>query len=47
MAVTMPTEDGWQHYCQEKGNLMKVICLLEEFPDVWAETSAWLATMHS
>jgi hypothetical protein len=37
MAVTMPTEDEWQLYCPEKGDLMKAICLLEEFPDVWAE----------
>jgi hypothetical protein len=36
MAVTMPTEDGWQLYCQEKGDLKKPICLLEEFSDVWA-----------
>jgi hypothetical protein len=37
MAVTMPTEDEWQLYCQEKGDQIKLICLLEEFPDVWAE----------
>jgi hypothetical protein len=36
MAV-MPTEDGWQLYCQEKGDLTKPIWLLEDFPDVWAE----------
>jgi hypothetical protein len=36
MAVTMPTEDEWQLYCQEKWDLEKPICLLEEFPDVWA-----------
>jgi hypothetical protein len=32
MAITMPT--------QEKGDLVKPICLLEEFPDVWAENGA-------
>jgi hypothetical protein len=37
MAVTMPTEDEWQLYHQEKWDLEKPICLLEEFPDVWAE----------
>jgi hypothetical protein len=37
MAVTMPIEDEWQLYHQEKGDLVKPICLLEEFPDVWAE----------
>jgi hypothetical protein len=37
MAVTMPTEDEWQLYCQEKGDPMKPTCLLEEFPDVGAE----------
>jgi hypothetical protein len=36
-AVTMPTEDEWQLYHQEKGDLTKPICLLEEFPDVWTE----------
>jgi hypothetical protein len=37
MAVTTPTEDKWQLYRQEKGDLMKPVYLLEEFPDVWAE----------
>jgi hypothetical protein len=37
MSVTVPTEDEWQLYHQEKWNLEKPICLLEEFPDVWAE----------
>jgi hypothetical protein len=37
MAVTMPIEDEWQLYHQEKGDLAKPICLVEEFPDVWAE----------
>jgi hypothetical protein len=37
MAVTMPTEDKWQFYCQEKWDLAKSICLLEEFLDVWAK----------
>jgi hypothetical protein len=37
MAVTTPTEDEWQLYCQEKGDLKKPIFLLEEFPDVWDE----------
>jgi hypothetical protein len=37
MVVTMPTKDKWQLYCQEKGNLAKPICLLEEFPDDWAK----------
>jgi hypothetical protein len=37
MAVTMPTEDEWQLYCQLKWDLEKPICFLEEFPDVWAE----------
>jgi hypothetical protein len=37
MAVTVPTEDEWQLHHQEKGDLTKPICLLEEFPDVWAE----------
>jgi hypothetical protein len=37
MAVTMPTEDEWQLCNQEKGDMMKPICLLEEFPDDWAE----------
>jgi hypothetical protein len=37
MAVTMPIEDEWQLYGQEKGDLAKPICLLEGFPDVWAE----------
>jgi hypothetical protein len=37
MAMTVPIEDEWQLYHQEKGNLAKPICLLEEFPDVWAE----------
>jgi hypothetical protein len=36
----MPTEDEWQLYHQEKGGLVKPICLLEEFPDVWAENGA-------
>jgi hypothetical protein len=34
MAVTMPTEDEWQLYRQEKWDLEKPICLLEEFSDV-------------
>jgi hypothetical protein len=34
MAVTMPTEDQWQLYHQEKWDLAKPICLLEEFPDI-------------
>jgi hypothetical protein len=48
VAVTVPTEDEWQLYDQEMGDLMKPICLLEEFPDVWAEKGplAWLATMY-
>jgi hypothetical protein len=37
MAVTMPTEYEWQLYCQEKGDLRKPICQLEEFTDVWTE----------
>jgi hypothetical protein len=37
MAVTMPMENEWQLYHQEKWDLEKPICLLEEFPDVWAE----------
>jgi hypothetical protein len=37
IVVTAPTEDEWQLYHQEKGNLMKPICLLEEFPDLWVE----------
>jgi hypothetical protein len=37
MAVVTSTEDEWQLYHQEKGDLMKPICLLGEFPDVWAE----------
>jgi hypothetical protein len=37
MAVTMPMEGEWQLYHQEKGNPTKPTCLLEEFPDVWAE----------
>jgi hypothetical protein len=47
MAVTMPTEDQWQLYHQEKWDLAKPICLLEEFPDVWDEKclQTWLATM--
>jgi hypothetical protein len=28
MAVTMPAEDKWQLYHQEKGDLAKPICLL-------------------
>jgi hypothetical protein len=48
MAVTMPTEDEWQLYHQEKGGLVKPICLLEEFPDVWAENGApGLACYHA
>jgi hypothetical protein len=47
MAVTMPTEDEWQLYHQEKGDLMKPICLLKEFPDVWVEKgSPGLACNH-
>jgi hypothetical protein len=47
MAVTMPTGDEWQLYHQEKGDLVKPICLLEEFPDVWAENGALgLACYH-
>jgi hypothetical protein len=47
MAVTMPTEDEWQLYHQEKGDLTKPICLLGEFPDIWTENGppAWPATM--
>jgi hypothetical protein len=49
MAVTVPTEDEWQLYCQEKGDQMKPTCLLEEFPDVWAEKGspplAWVTAM--
>jgi hypothetical protein len=47
MAVSMPTGDEWQLYLQEKWDLEKPICLLEEFPDVWAEKDllAWLAAM--
>jgi hypothetical protein len=37
MAMPMPIEDKWQLYCQEKWDLAKPICLLEEFPVVWAE----------
>jgi hypothetical protein len=37
MAVTMPSEDEWQFYHQEKWDLEKPICLLEEFPDVCTE----------
>jgi hypothetical protein len=37
MAVTIPAEDEWQLHCQEKWDLEKPICLLGEFPDVWAE----------
>jgi hypothetical protein len=37
MAVTIPTEDEWQLYCQKNGDLVKPICLLEEFPSVWAK----------
>jgi hypothetical protein len=37
MAVTMPTKDEWKLYHQKKEDLAKPICLLEEFPDVWAE----------
>jgi hypothetical protein len=37
MAVTMPTENEWQLYHQEKGDLTKPIFLLEEFPDVCTE----------
>jgi hypothetical protein len=33
----MSTEDEWQLYNQEKGNLVKPIYLLEEFPEVWAK----------
>jgi endo-alpha-1,4-polygalactosaminidase (GH114 family) len=48
MAVTMPTEDEWQLYCQEKWDLEKPMWLLEEFPDVWAENRppARLTVMH-
>jgi hypothetical protein len=47
MAVTMPMGDEWQLYHQEKGALVKPICLVEEFPDVRAENGAqaWLAIM--
>jgi hypothetical protein len=47
VAVTTPTEEKWQLYCQEKWDLAKPICLLEEFPDVWDEKclQTWLATM--
>jgi hypothetical protein len=47
MAMPMPIEDKWQLYCQEKWDLAKPICLLEEFPDVWDEKclQTWLATM--
>jgi hypothetical protein len=34
MGLAMPTEDEWQVYCQEKWDLEKHICLLEEFTDV-------------
>jgi hypothetical protein len=37
MPVTIPIEREWQFYHQEKGDLAKPICSLEEFPDVWAE----------
>jgi hypothetical protein len=37
MAVTMPAEGEWQLYHQEKEDLTKPICLLEEFPEVWTE----------
>jgi hypothetical protein len=30
-------EDEWQLYHQGKGDLVKPICLLEEFPVVWAK----------
>jgi hypothetical protein len=40
MAVTMPTGDKWQLYHKEEGDLVKPICLLEEFPDVLAENGA-------
>jgi hypothetical protein len=40
MAVTTPMGDEWQLYRQEKGGLMKPICLLGEFPDIWAENGA-------
>jgi hypothetical protein len=30
----MPTKDEWLLYHQEKGDLTKSICLLEELPDV-------------
>jgi hypothetical protein len=40
MAVTMPMGDEWQLYHQEKGALVKPICLLEEFPDIWTENRA-------
>jgi hypothetical protein len=40
MAVTMPTGDEWQLYLHEKGDLVKPICLLEEFPNVWTENWA-------
>jgi hypothetical protein len=48
MAVTMPMGDECQLYHQEKGDLVKPICLLEEFPDVWTENGApGLARNHA
>jgi hypothetical protein len=48
MPVTMPTEEEWQLYHQEKGDLAKPIYLLEELPDVWAEKgSSSLACNHA
>jgi hypothetical protein len=46
VVVTTPTEDKCQLYCQEKWDLAKSICLLEEFPDVWAENGAPWACNH-
>jgi hypothetical protein len=48
MAVTMPMGDKWQLYHQIKGDLLKPMCLLEEFPDVWAENGVpGLARNHA
>jgi hypothetical protein len=47
MAVTRHTEDEWQLHQQEKWDLEKPICLLEEFPDVWTENGAPQPCTHT
>jgi hypothetical protein len=48
MAVIMPTEDEWQLYLQEKGDMMKPTCLLRSFlmSGLKKVLLAWLTTVR-